>query len=249
MISAAEAREMLADDASAASLLFNAEPNSVGEVLRAITFPAHRKGDEYHEVGCYTTFDHREDATPIEGPELVELCEIYIGGAPEAGDAEADLEFEDEMSYALNGATAIHFVEGGVSVDCFWHWDGDGYLLYRVRYQGSERAIANSDCKKNYGWIELERAIAEPDGESTVTDPELERAIRDGDAGEAVIRVYRRMEAAAAGARAERDIMRAAIEEIAAGVEDPVEVAKAALASDRERREKNAANVASLLGA
>lgn len=56
-----------------------------------------------------------------------------------------------------------------------------------------------------------------------------------------VITVYRRMEAAGAGARAERDIMRAAIEAIAAGAENPVRIALAALAADRQRRLDNLA--------
>lgn len=55
-----------------------------------------------------------------------------------------------------------------------------------------------------------------------------------------VITVYRRMEAAAAGARAERDIMRAAVEAIAAGAPDPVVLAQDALNADRARRRANA---------
>jgi len=59
--------------------------------------------------------------------------------------------------------------------------------------------------------------------------------------GDEVITVFRRMEAAGAGARAERDIMRAAIETIAAGTPDPASVAQDALDADRARREANQA--------
>lgn len=60
-------------------------------------------------------------------------------------------------------------------------------------------------------------------------------------ADEQVITCYRRMEAAALGARAERDIMRGAIEVIAGGPSDAQQVAQRALETDRKRREANLA--------
>lgn len=55
-----------------------------------------------------------------------------------------------------------------------------------------------------------------------------------------VIAVYQRMTAAGEGARAERDLMRAAVEAIASGAADPAQVAQAALDSDLKRRQDNA---------
>ena len=65
--------------------------------------------------------------------------------------------------------------------------------------------------------------------------------VGETETGDDVITVYRRMHAASAGARAERDIMRAAVEAIAAGDPDPVAIAQAALDADRARREANLA--------
>lgn len=72
----------------------------------------------------------------------------------------------------------------------------------------------------------------------------LRTALQEGEGEDGAITVYRRMKAAAEGARAERDIMRAAVEVIADGPDDPCGVAQDALDADRERREANLAALA-----
>jgi hypothetical protein len=71
--------------------------------------------------------------------------------------------------------------------------------------------------------------------------PHLLAAFEKEHADDDVITVYRRMKAAADGARAERDIMRAAVEAIAGGWKPAQDRARRALEEDRKRRERNLA--------
>lgn len=169
------AREMLPDDATAASLLFNADANAVGEILRSLTFPEQNTDGDIatYAFGCYSTFVVREDAIPIEGQEKTELVEHYVGEPPvDLPDPEEVEWYEEERRIVERGCTAIRFFEGGVQIDCFWYWDGDGYLLYRISSGESRRMISNNDCKKDYRWVEDERELS-PEG-SIVTMPVVE---------------------------------------------------------------------------
>lgn len=161
----AAAREMLPDDLTAASILFNADANAVGEILRALTFPKHNTDAEAldaYAFGCYSTFEYREDAVRLEGEERLELIGLDFGPWDFEDDGDRR-EYESELAHIERNATTIRFFEGGVQIDCYWYWDGDGILLYRVRRGASERIVSNGDCKKNYRWVERGRRIGTGD--------------------------------------------------------------------------------------
>ncbi len=108
-------------------------PDSVGELLRSKFF----KANGVDEIGCYTTFEWRDDVEPLPSvpvaqhnhhPEVKahDYCEACAGG--------------NEM-YTRGRKEGI---------ECRWFWDGDGTLAFMI--PGSDEWLFNSDCKKSHGW-------------------------------------------------------------------------------------------------
>ena len=99
-------------------------PNALGELLRNEFF-----NQDNGDLGCYSTFDLREDVTGIEEREITE----------EAG---AEWEFKEIWTIA-------HKIIDGKIVTMRYYWDGDGYLDFT--FPGGF-VLLNRDCKKTYNW-------------------------------------------------------------------------------------------------
>jgi hypothetical protein len=108
-------------------------PCGLGEALRAITFV----GDGF---GCYSDFNVRTDATPWSREQI----KSFVGD-------------NDDSDFIVKAAEGYTFQEGGVTIDAFWYWDGDGTLQFRVKEGGKViREVTNTDCKQDCGWEEIE---------------------------------------------------------------------------------------------
>lgn len=118
--------------------VIDSDPNVLGEHLREVTFV----GEGY---GCYDTFDVRPDAEDL-GHE--EAMKFIMGDADASEDWALDAErFEGRR-----------FRYQGLIIDCFWYWDGDGTLAFRITHPllGLLRVIENDDCKKSYCWDDVD---------------------------------------------------------------------------------------------
>jgi hypothetical protein len=116
------------------------DPDILGEALRSLTFTG--KG-----FGCYSTFDLREDAAPLGGEWAKQIMQYEDGWW-------GTTRSEDFSGYS--------FRHEGIMVECYWMWDGDGHLMYRLSDKGHRflRAVENTDCKKDYGWKDVQLAVA-----------------------------------------------------------------------------------------
>jgi hypothetical protein len=121
-----------------AAFLRKLSPNSLGEALREITFVGEGKG-------CYENFDMRPDVISWRREQTKDFYEEYFDSAD-----------DKDMAYIVNKAHGYTFVEGGVTVDVFWYWNGDGTLCFRTKEREEIIAvIVNTDCKKSYQWENL----------------------------------------------------------------------------------------------
>lgn len=111
--------------------------DGIGEYLRGRAFPKHGEG----EIGCYSTFTVRTDATNMPYEErLALLVEVWD-------------EPEDELIHEASESEGYRFTEDGWLIEVIWLWDGDGLLAFRVwGPRGLICTVANSDCKKSHGW-------------------------------------------------------------------------------------------------
>ena len=144
------------------ALLNKLGDNSVGEVLRAITFI----GNGY---GCYENFEVRPDATPWSAERL----EAFI--------KKVFPYHLDDLDFLKGAASGYTFQEGSLRVDVFWYWDGDGTLYFRVEEDGATfRELINTDCKHDNEWAELEDNLSsEPSAERTpMTVEQLDTVVR-----------------------------------------------------------------------
>lgn len=120
--------------------VIDSDPNVLGEHLREVTFV----GEGY---GCYETFDVRPDAEDL-GHE--EAMKFITGDTDPYGDGDWPLDVE-----RYEGR---RFRYQGLTVECFWYWDGDGVLAFRITHPqlGVLRVIENDDCKKSYCWDDVD---------------------------------------------------------------------------------------------
>lgn len=118
------------------SSVMKLDANVMGELLRAFTFV----GDGY---GCYENFQVRSDATELTRIDRINYwSEIY--------------EYSDETaSEAADLGKAYMFKVGGLRIECFWFWDGDGFLSFTVDDHGNVKTVFNDDCKKPHNWTTL----------------------------------------------------------------------------------------------
>jgi hypothetical protein len=129
-------------------LFLKADPNALGEILRAATFSEQNLVDDGSwSLGCRDTFVVREDATPWDELRLRAFYDQFL---PEETD---DLVRERPDYPGGRKAKGYSFELDGLTIDCSWFWDGDGILLYGVFKDGElVSAIENTDCKKNNVW-------------------------------------------------------------------------------------------------
>ena len=111
--------------------VIDSDPNVLGEHLREETFV----GEGY---GCYSTFDVRPDAEDLGHEAAMKFFDV-----DPSADWPLDVQFEGRR-----------FRYQGLIIDCFWYWDGDGTLAFRITHPllGLLRVIENNDCKKAYYW-------------------------------------------------------------------------------------------------
>lgn len=115
--------------------------DAIGEYLRGRAFPESGDG----EFGCYTTFVVREDAVEMPPKQRLALLSMIWDQDP---DDDLILEAAESRGYV--------FSEDDWRIEMIWFWDGDGMLAFRVWVpQGLICAVANTDCKKPYGWTWL----------------------------------------------------------------------------------------------
>lgn len=97
------------------------DPNLIGEILRDKFF---KQDKENGNLGCYSTFELREDVTELPG--------------------EINLDYK-----YVNGEGAIVTCAQLDDITMKYFWDRDGNLSF---YFSNDRILNNSDTKKNYGW-------------------------------------------------------------------------------------------------
>jgi hypothetical protein len=128
-----------------AQLLFHADANLVGELLRALMFPAE------DEIGCYTSFEVCDQARPLVGSERSQWLEMFFGSEL-TGDLEEDAWACESMAEIDQQASAYQWETAGLTVTMLFYWDGDGVLLFHLRDDHQQRVVISYDCKKDYVW-------------------------------------------------------------------------------------------------
>lgn len=108
--------------------------DQMGETLRAFTFVG-------GTFGCYSNFDVRKDAAPIDKAKQTAFWRL--------------MDYEDPGECAEMG-DAYSFRALGLEIEAYWFWDGDGTLAYLIGDSEPLRCVVNTDCKKDYGWREVE---------------------------------------------------------------------------------------------
>lgn len=118
------------------------DPNILGELLRGECFVPDQYGNDY---GCYSTFDLTEDFKPVlpDTDKGRAILDVLIK-------ADSYLYYEKgDYSTYLQDVPGITFFSNG-AIDIAWYWDGDGTLLF-ISHE-LQKAVVNSDCKKDYCW-------------------------------------------------------------------------------------------------
>ena len=119
------------------------DPNVLGETLRDLTFVG--------GYGCYESFDVRADAVELPHEEAEQF---FWPGNGEDDNWWGDVATDQHFGY--------RYEHQGLTIECFWYWDGDGDLAFRVSKDGRVlRAIENTDCKKGYRWEDHEPPVGE----------------------------------------------------------------------------------------
>lgn len=132
-----------------ASFVAKMNPDALGETLRGMTFV----GEGF---GCYENFEVRQDAIPWSEEERRSFIrENLVMLDPNEKNIEfiSEVVDEREITFMAAAGEAYTFTEGGLTVDVFWYWDGDGTLAFRVR-NGEEVVgfVVSDDCKKDHKW-------------------------------------------------------------------------------------------------
>jgi hypothetical protein len=102
-------------------------PDLLGETLRDEFFKQelkHTRYGDYRQLGCYDTFELKDDVTPLPDELL-------------------DEEYPEDGSYHV-----FKKMVDGQEIIMKYFWDGDGELEFF--FKGG--MISNDDCKKTYGW-------------------------------------------------------------------------------------------------
>ena len=102
-------------------------PDILGETLRDEFFKQelkHTRHGDYRQLGCYDTFELKDDVTPLPDELL-------------------DEEYPEDGIYHVFKKTI-----DGQEIIMKYFWDGDGELEFF--FKGG--MISNDDCKKTYGW-------------------------------------------------------------------------------------------------
>lgn len=126
-----------------ASAILDLEANELGETLRALTFP-----DEGY--GCYSTFEVRRPALKWSRGRCLAF---WVSLGYDDNDDPDDLDRAGECADLGEGFT---WQLDGLTVGVCWFWDGDGTLAFDARAGRSRRFVVNTDCKKDYGWDDVE---------------------------------------------------------------------------------------------
>jgi len=114
--------------------------NTLGELLRENFWD---QSDD--TLGCYSSFNYREGV--IES--TIKTYAINFFGPDDLEDWD---DYAEEASH-LDMHQAYRLIGDGIAIDCYWYWDGDGVLAFRIMQRGRViRTIINTDCKKTYEW-------------------------------------------------------------------------------------------------
>ncbi len=104
-------------------------PDAVGEFLRSSFFNqknVEESWGDYRQLGCYQTFEWREDVEPLDSLLVDQEDSIWTG----------DLNLKWTRGQKND-------------IECRWYWDGDGTLAFHLP---DGKWLVNVDCKKNYEW-------------------------------------------------------------------------------------------------
>lgn len=126
------------DVAATRIVLASGSTDSVGELLRGLTFV----GGGY---GCYENFDVRPDAVEWDSAKR---RRFWLN----LGYSEADHSY-DQAAECADMGSGYTWRLGNIQVDVCWYWDGDGTLAF-ILSDGPQpfRILVNNDCKKDYRW-------------------------------------------------------------------------------------------------
>jgi hypothetical protein len=120
-------------------LLETEDPNEFGEALRNYCFVGNCE-----QTGCYSTFDL-----------IPQLKEVKFGKIYEEARKMLLSEDDDEeirvFYWEVKGKDCYiekYKICEPFELVCAWFWDGDGFLYFRYK----NRAVINTDCKKDYYW-------------------------------------------------------------------------------------------------
>lgn len=129
-------------------LIKRIDANSLGEFLRAASFPEQYKNNILY-YGCYSTFDFPKKAKLFDTAEREQYWySIENNGFPYYGALVAAKE-QAELGRGWK------FNIDGYLVECCYYWDGDGTLSFKIYNREDSKPIAeiiNTDCKKKYYW-------------------------------------------------------------------------------------------------
>lgn len=127
--------------------LTNANPNTIGELFRDQTFV----GEGF---GCYSNFDVRADAVPLNTNVLREFWIEFSKREASKHHVAWGFDCLQDVDDQMDHSQGYYWQHQGLEVWCVWIWDGDGHLVFRVKdTQTAEwMMVSNTDCKKDHRW-------------------------------------------------------------------------------------------------
>jgi len=129
-------------------LLTEKDPNKFGEALREYCFVGNCM-----ETGCYSTFNVKDWFKQIKSGTIFEEAKSNLYEDIEPTIYHYKLEEEDCYMYSgIEGKQEKYKVCEPCEIVMGWTWDGDGCLYFRF----NDRAVVNTDCKKDYTWEWIE---------------------------------------------------------------------------------------------